>query len=77
MTARDSAEKDAPLHRVWGVARFIHSDGFVNPSQVDYASSEEGALYKASVTGGIPVTALVTDWTRVTPPGVTEGGESL
>lgn len=60
-----NAESVSGLYRIWGVARSIHEDGFVNPSQVEYASSEEGALYKASVTGGVPVTALVTDWTRV------------
>jgi hypothetical protein len=56
------------LHREWGVAE-VQPDGFVNPSQVAYASSREGAEHKANARDQTAVTRLAGDWAAVAPEG--------
>lgn len=64
-------------HRAWGVAE-VADDGFINPGQVRYASSEEGAIHKASVSGGTVVTRLCTDWaTRPSQDAAGDAGRSV
>jgi hypothetical protein len=48
--------------RVWGVARNVAADGFVNPGHVRHATDREDAERKAARFGGVPVTREVTEW---------------